>query len=115
MPDPVRSTLAEIEDNLKEGCHDILQITAHGALDEQGKGVLAFEDERGKKAEVGGEQVAELLLRLKKENKVTVSLVILSSCHSAHKELHLMPTARMLHEPRARNSTGSLRQVSSRR
>ena len=98
MPDPVRSTMAEIEDNLKEGRHDILQITAHGAIDETARGVLSLEDEQGIKKEVSGDQLAKLLLGLKKENQVTVSLVILSSCHSARKELHLMPTAKMLHE-----------------
>ncbi|MCK4762959.1 MAG: tetratricopeptide repeat protein [Candidatus Aminicenantes bacterium] len=98
MPDPVKSTMAEIEDHLIEGHHDILQITAHGAIDKEGKGVLSFEDEQGRAVEVSGEELAALLLRLKEEQQIEVSLVILSSCHSARKELHLMPAARALQE-----------------
>lgn len=74
IPDPVKSTLKEIEENLEAGHHDILQITAHGTIDKEGRGVLSFEDEQGNSKEVSGEELAELLSRLKKEKKITVSL-----------------------------------------
>ena len=36
MPDPVKSTLDEIKERLAEGKHDILHITAHGNIDDNG-------------------------------------------------------------------------------
>jgi tetratricopeptide (TPR) repeat protein len=44
MPDPVKSTLVEIREHLEVGHHDILHITAHGGINEKGKGVLSLED-----------------------------------------------------------------------
>ena len=98
MPDPVKSTLEEIREHLLEGKHDILQITAHGGLDEEGHGLLSFEDEEGNLQKVKGRELADLLISLKKEQEIDVKLVILSACHSARRELHLMPTARLLHQ-----------------
>jgi len=98
IPDPVKSTLTEIEEYLADGQHDILQITAHGGIDKKGVGILSFEDAEGKLVEIKGEKLAENLLRLKKEKKADVKIVILSSCHSARRELHLMPVAKVLHK-----------------
>jgi len=97
IPDPVQSTLTEIEEYLADGHHDILQITAHGGIDKKGVGILCFEDAEGKLVEIKGEELAECLLRLKKEKKADVKIVILSSCHSARRELLLMPVAKVLH------------------
>ncbi|HLP61481.1 MAG TPA: CHAT domain-containing protein, partial [Candidatus Deferrimicrobium sp.] len=92
MPDPVKSTLDEINERLAEGKHDILHITAHGNIAENGAGVLCFEDHRGKLEKVTGSQLAAEL----KELTPAPVIVILSSCHSARPEPGLMPAAQAI-------------------
>ena len=86
IPDMVNSTLYDMADYLKNGKHDILQITAHGTLDNAGKTFLLFEqlteDNIVEQKYVSGEELAQELKKLKTEG-VDLKLVILSSCHSA--------------------------------
>ncbi len=88
MPDPVKDTLTEIAEHLKDGKHDILHITAHGSIAEKGAGVLCLEDQWGKKQEVTGEKLLKYLVPLPR-------IVILSACFSAGQE-GLMPVAQAL-------------------
>ena len=92
MPDPVKSTLDEIQERLSEGKHDILHITAHGSINDTGEGGLFFEDHWGKLEKVTGSQLAEVLQKLVPPPLI----VILSSSHSARPEPGLMSTARAL-------------------
>ncbi|MGD2092498.1 MAG: tetratricopeptide repeat protein [Candidatus Aminicenantes bacterium] len=89
MPDPVQSTLTEIGDHLHDGKHDILHITAHGGMNEKGRGLLSLEDQWGNLQEVTG----ELLLR---SLVPPPRIVILSACHSARQEPDLMPAAQSI-------------------
>ncbi len=97
IPDPVDSTLAEIKKYLETGRHDILQITAHGTINEDGEGILLFENARGNEVHVTGRELAETI---KKENAEDEGLrvVIISSCHSARPEEHYLTVAKTLHE-----------------
>ena len=94
MPDPVKSTMAEIKERLADGKHDILHITAHGNINHNGEGFLCLEDHRGQLEKVTGLQLAEVLQKLAPAPRI----VILSSCHSARPEPGLMPAARALFE-----------------
>ena len=76
MPDPVQSTLVEMENWLGEYRHDILILSSHGS--ESGK--LAFEDEEGKPVPVTGEEIAVQLNKF----ELKPSIVVLSACHSAN-------------------------------
>ncbi len=78
MPDPVSSTLTELDNWLNRYSYDILIISAHGS--ENGK--LMFEDENGNEISVGGAQIADKLKSLEKKP----SIVIFSACHSAKQE-----------------------------
>jgi tetratricopeptide (TPR) repeat protein len=89
MPDPVRSTLEEIREYLKDGHHDVLHISAHGGQNENGEGVLFLEDARGKVKQVTGAELANVLNPCPK-------VVILSACHSASPEPRLIPAAQAL-------------------
>ncbi len=91
MPDPVKDTLTEIAEHLKDGKHDILHITAHGSIDKKGTGVLCLEDQWGKSQEVTGEKLLKYLVPLPR-------IVILSACHSARQEPDLMPVAQALYK-----------------
>ncbi len=86
IPDMVNSTLYDMAGYLKNGKHDILQITAHGTKDKDGKTFLLFEqlteDNTVEKKFVSGEELAQELEKLKTDG-VDLKLVILSSCHSA--------------------------------
>jgi tetratricopeptide (TPR) repeat protein len=89
MPDPVKDSLTEIAEHLKDGKHDILHITAHGSIDKKGTGVLCLEDKWGKSQEVTGEKLLKYLVPLPR-------IVILSACYSARQEPDLMPVAQAL-------------------
>ena len=89
MPDPVNSTLAEIESHLEDGRHDILHITAHGGIDENGKGFLLLEDEWGKSLEVSGDILVKSLVPPPR-------IVILTASHSAQAVPGLMPAAQAI-------------------
>jgi tetratricopeptide (TPR) repeat protein len=89
MPDPVKSTLMEIHERLQDSSHDILHITAHGSINEEGEGILALEDHRGQLVNVTGSELAKKLHHKPR-------IVILSACHSARKEPQLMPVAKTL-------------------
>lgn len=89
MPDPVKSTLTEIAEHLKDGKHDILHITAHGGINKKGEGVLSLEDHWGNLHEVTG----ELLLRTLAPPPL---IVILSACYSARQEPDLIPAAQAI-------------------
>jgi tetratricopeptide (TPR) repeat protein len=93
IPDPVNATLDEIKKYLKTGKHDILQITAHGTINNNGEGALVFEDAKGGDVKVTG---AELAKQFGKES--TTKIVILSSCHSARPEEQYLTVAETLHE-----------------
>jgi tetratricopeptide (TPR) repeat protein len=93
IPDPVNATLDEIKKYLKTGNHDILQITAHGTINNNGEGALVFEDAKGEDAEVTGAELAE---QFGKES--TTKIVILSSCHSAKPEKQFMAVAQTLYQ-----------------
>ncbi|MDQ1352309.1 MAG: Tetratricopeptide repeat protein [Acidobacteriota bacterium] len=108
MPDPIKSTLDEIKERLEDGKHDILHITAHGNINDNGEGVLSFEDHRGKLETVTGSQLAEVLKGL---NPAPV-IVILSSCHSARQEPNLMPTARALFDAGIKTVIGMNKSIS---
>jgi hypothetical protein len=89
MPDPVRSTLEEIQEYLDDGHHDVLYISAHGGKNQDGQGVLFLEDARGKVKQVTGAELANVLNPCPK-------MVILSACHSASPEPELIPAAQAL-------------------
>jgi hypothetical protein len=93
MPDPVKSTLVEIEEHLQDGHHDILHITAHGGIYEKGQGYLCLEDTWGKLQKVTGSQLANTLKQCP-----TPKIVILSVCHSAGDKPNpdFIPVARAL-------------------
>ena len=91
MPDPVKSTLTEIQEHLADGRHDILHITAHGGMNDEGEGLLYLEDHRGNLQEVKGDELMKVLVPPPR-------LVILPACHSARQEPGLMPAARALFE-----------------
>ncbi len=105
MPDPVKSTLVEIQEHLEDGKHDILHITAHGGINEKGEGVLSLEDRRGNLEQVTGTDLIKIL-------KPCPKIVILSACHSARKEPDLMPVARTLHEGGIETVIGMKKRVS---
>ncbi len=89
IPDLIESTMYEIAKYLKDGKHDVLQITAHGSIDENGEGYLVFEEPDEKKKgfkniNIYGTDLAELLKNLKENNEVNIQLVILSSCYSGN-------------------------------
>ena len=77
MPDPVRSTLTELDNWGKENTYDIVIISAHGSKD----GTLSFEDEKGNPVYVNAGEIVTAL----GDFKVTPKIVIFSSCHSARK------------------------------
>ena len=60
IPDPLNATLDEIDTYLKTGKHDVLQITAHGTINENGEGALLFEDARGDDITVTATELAKL-------------------------------------------------------
>jgi tetratricopeptide (TPR) repeat protein len=91
MPDPVKSTLEEIEEWLTEGKHDILHITAHGSINRNDEGVLALENRQGGRENVTGLELVNVL-------KPKPRIVILSACHSASKKSELIPVAEILKE-----------------
>lgn len=105
MPDPVKSTLKEIQEHLEDGKHDILHITAHGGINDKGEGVLSLEDHQGNLDEVTGKELINVLNPKPK-------IVILSACHSARKEPDLMPAARILHEKGIETVIGMKKRVS---
>jgi tetratricopeptide (TPR) repeat protein len=107
MPDPVKSTLTEIQEHLEDGQHDILHIAAHGGIDEKGAGVLSFEDHQGNLVPVSGEELIKVLIP-------TPKIVILSACHSARQEPNLMPAARALFEAGIETVIGMKKAVSHR-
>ena len=89
IPDLIESTMYEIAKYLKDGKHDVLQITAHGSINENGEGYLVFEERDEKKKgfkniNIYGTDLAELLKNLKENNEVNIQLVILSSCYSGN-------------------------------
>jgi len=108
MPDPVKSTLYEIKERLKDGKHDILHITAYGNINDKGVGYLCFEDHGGKLETVTGSQLAEVLKNL----TPAPLIVILSSCHSARRESNLMPTARALFDAGIQTVIGMKKSIS---
>ncbi|MCP4130002.1 MAG: tetratricopeptide repeat protein [bacterium] len=81
MPDPMRSTLTEIELWLNEYQHDILILSAHGSV----SGGLRLEDELGDGAAVSGMELALKLKSLK--NKPLI--VILSACFSGNADIQV--------------------------
>jgi hypothetical protein len=89
MPDPVKSTRAELEDHLADGKHAILHITAHRAIDEKGEGLLCLEDHRGNLREVSADALMKVLVPKS-------SVVILSACYSVRQDPGLMPVAQAL-------------------
>jgi tetratricopeptide (TPR) repeat protein len=93
IPDPVNATLDEIKKYLKTGKHDILQITAHGTINNNGEGALVFEDAEGEKKEITGAELAEHF-----EKESTTKVVILSSCYSAKPEKQFMAVAQTLYQ-----------------
>ncbi len=97
IPDPVDSTLAEIKKYLETGRHDILQITAHGTINEDGEGILLFENARGNEVHVTGRELAETIKKKNAEDEGP-RVIILSSCHSARPEEHYLSVAKTLHE-----------------
>jgi len=105
MPDPVKSTLKEIQEHLEDGKHDILHITAHGGINDKGEGVLSLEGHQGNLDEVTGKELINVLNPKPK-------IVILSACHSARKEPDLMPAARILHEKGIETVIGMKKRVS---
>ncbi len=78
MPDPVRSTLTELDNWGKENTYDIVIISAHGSKD----GILSFEDEKGNPVYVNADEIVTALGHF----KVTPKIVIFSSCYSAREE-----------------------------
>ncbi len=92
IPDPVDSTLSEMEERLRERSHDILHLTAHGQMNEQKEGFLCLEDAQGKAVLVTGRELMALLDKLDKKPK----MVILTSCHSARSGSGLEPVAETL-------------------
>ncbi|NIM13151.1 MAG: tetratricopeptide repeat protein [Candidatus Aminicenantes bacterium] len=107
MPDPVKSTLVEIREHLEDGKHDILHITAHGGMNENGQGVLSLEDHQGKLEQVTGKELLEYL-------KPTPKIVILSACHSARKEPDLLPTAQALYDAGIETVIGMKKEISDK-
>ncbi len=89
IPDPVNATLDEIKKYLEIGKHDVLQITAHGTINDKGEGLLAFEDSTGENVDITGTELAKLF-----EKESTTQVVILSSCHSARPEEYFLPVAK---------------------
>ncbi len=88
MPDPAGSTLDELTLYLGDGRHDILHITAHGGIDHQGRTVLHLEDSRGKDAPTGAKELLDAFPPYRKPK-----IIILSACHSARPEPHLVSMA----------------------
>lgn len=80
MPDPVSSTMIELDKYLGEYSYDILIISAHGSKD----GKLLFEDEEGDDVRVTGREIAEKVQKLSPLHRP--SIIILSACHSARKD-----------------------------
>jgi len=78
------ATLEEIEKSLKQGEHQVVHISGHGAhfdWSEQKRGVLFLEDEWGRVKEVTGEELARVLMKYG-----SIQLVVLSACETAHAE-----------------------------
>jgi len=92
MPDPVSSTLTELDKFLGKYPYDILIISAHGTKE----GKLMFEDEEGNEVAVAGSQIAEKLQKFPKRP----SVVIFSACHSARRDddAGLLTPARELYD-----------------
>ncbi|MCK4765148.1 MAG: tetratricopeptide repeat protein [Candidatus Aminicenantes bacterium] len=91
IPDPVNDTLTEIGERLQDGKHDILHITAHGSINENGEGTLSFETEEGEAVEVTGAELAKALDPAPK-------IVILSACQSALSRPEILSAAKALRE-----------------
>ena len=91
MPDPVKSSLTEIQENLQHYRHDILLISAHGGVNKNGAGFLALEGPQGEEVQVTG---TELLAVLDPKPQV----VILSACFSAQQQANLLPVAEALYK-----------------
>lgn len=81
MPDPINSTLTELDNYLDLYGYDILIISAHGSED----GKLMFEDENGDEVNVPAAQLAG---KFEKHSKKP-SIVILSACHSAKENINI--------------------------
>jgi hypothetical protein len=62
MPDPVKSTLTEIQEHLQDGKHDILHIAAHGGINKKGEGILCLENHQGNLQEVKGDELVKVLV-----------------------------------------------------
>ncbi len=95
IPDPVLSTLKEIEYYLKHDPHDILMISCHGGAGENGD-CLRFEDAEGSGIDVSAETLAQSLQDSQKESGKHLKIVIFSACHSATDKFSLRKFAEAL-------------------
>ena len=75
IPDPVDSTLTEIESWCNTYSYDILILSCYGLKE----GFLVFEDNKGEKILVSGKEVGQAIARLRH----ILFVIILSACHSA--------------------------------
>ena len=101
LPDPIYSTKPEIKKYLKDGKHDILQITAHGGIDDDDDGYLIFEkyeDGRWIEDKITADELSEFLQKQEELHDIDLKLIILSSCYSGDEEASFVSVARTLHE-----------------
>lgn len=88
IPDPVHSTLHEIQFYLERDYHEILIISCHGSAGDGG-GSLRLENDHGNGIDVSATEFAEFLCAVQKTSGNPVKVVILSACHTAAEEFDL--------------------------